>query len=334
MRQIPVLIIILISIILESCIFSENRLKIGIGDRFDQVVNGKNVIVYEEAKKDGLKFKYVSIWLTPGWSAWVNKEMLQKIRKDGYTPVVIYYTFGDSISKEYLERNNRAKLNAWYKDLKENLVPLININSEVLVVLEPEFNNIPSSKETAVTEWEEWNEITGKAIDILRKGAPYCKVGLCPGDWGTYNLYKCMNKVAQKSDFIAFQEMRASSDPSVDSSTAEYQDVVGSALKFSSYLKKTFNKPVLWSYLAVSSYKNGNPLGWETEQAVIIKNIIKKEKELFENGVFGFFYFAYFDDPAHGTEFFGEAEKHFGLKASSGIPKKALYELKKHGLSE
>jgi len=198
-----------------------------------------------------------------------------------------------------------------------------------LVVLEPEFNNIPAGKETPLTEWEEWNEIAGKAVDILHKGAPFSKVGLCPGDWGMYNLEKCMSRVAAKSDFIAFQEMRASSDPSDDSTSEQYKNVVGSALKFSAYLKKTFNKPVLWAYLAASSYKNGDPLGWETEQAEMLKGINKKQKELVENGVFGFIYFAYYDDPSHGTEFFGEAEKYFGLKSSKGIPKKALLELKK-----
>ena len=84
----------------------------------------------------------------------------------------------------------------------------------------------------------------------------------------------------------------------------------------------------------MSSYKSGNPLGWEVEQADIIKDIFKKEKELLENGVFGFLYFAYYDDPSHGTEFFGEAEKYFGLKTSLGIPKKAWHELKKNSFSE
>ncbi|MEI7905713.1 MAG: hypothetical protein WCI43_09935 [Candidatus Firestonebacteria bacterium] len=320
----PVLFLLLVcSLSLYGSSYNSARLKLGIGDRFDQVINGKDLVVYEEARKDGLKFKYVAVWLVPGWPAWLTKETLLKISRDGYTPVIIYYTFGDSSSKEYLEKNGREKLNAWYKDLKENLAPLLDINAETLVVLEPEFNNLPPEGETCITEWAEWNGIVIKAIDILRKGAPLAKVGLCPGDWGVYNLEKCMSESARKSDFIAFQAMRASSDPSSDSSTAEYRDVAGSAVKFSAYLQKAFNKPVLWAYLALSSYKNGDPLGWETEQAGIISGIFKKEKELLEKGVFGFLYFSYYDDPSHGTYFFGEAEKYFGLRTSSGKPKKA-----------
>ncbi len=299
-------------------------LQIGIGNAYDQEVNGKRVIAYKEAEKDGLRFKYVAVWLTPGWTGWVNRKMLLDISRDGYTPVLIYYTFGDDNSRQYLERNNREKLKAWYKDIKENLVPLVKTGSEVLVVLEPEFNVINGKHETPVTEWDEWNDIIGKAIDYLHGASPYCKVGLCPGDWGNYDLEKCMGRVASKNDFIAFQEMRGASDPSTDTSTKEYRDVIGSALKFSEYLRKAFHRPVLLAYMAFSSYKNGNPLGWENETVEITKNMFDRQSELADQGVFGILCFNYFDDPNHGTYFFGEAEKYFGLKSASGKPKKVL----------
>ncbi len=299
-------------------------LQLGVGNAYDQLVNGKRVIAYKEAEKDGLKFKYVAVWLTPGWTGWVNRNMLLDISRDGYTPVLIYYTFGDDNSREYLERNNREKLKAWYKDIKENLVPLVKTGSEVLVVLEPEFNVINGKHETPVTEWDEWNEITGKAIDYLHEASPYCKVGLCPGDWGNYDLEKCMGRVAPKNDFIAFQEMRGASDPSADTSTREYRDVIGSALKFSEYLQKAFHRPLLLAYMALSSYKNGDPLGWEKETVEITKNVFDRQSELADLGVFGIMCFNYFDDPNHGTYFFGEAEKYFGLKSASGKPKKVL----------
>ncbi len=303
---------------------SAKFLQIGIGNAYDQEVNGKRVIAYKEAEKDGLKLKYVAVWLTPGWTGWVTRKMLLDITRDGYTPVLIYYTFGDDNSRQYLERNNRQKLKAWYKDIQDNLVPLVKIGSEVLVVLEPEFNVISPKGETPVTEWDEWNDIVGKAIDYLHEASPYCKVGLCPGDWGIYNLYKCMNRVAPKNDFLAFQEMRGASDPSADTSTREYRDVIGSALKFSTYLRKTFKRPLLLAYMALSSYKNGNPLGWENETVEITKNVFDRQAELAAQGVFGILCFNYFDDPNHGTYFFGEAEKYFGLKSASGKPKNVL----------
>ena len=59
------------------------RLQVGLGDRYDQMVNGKRVVVYQTAAKDGLRFKYVALWLTPGWPEWVRKPLLERIIRDG-----------------------------------------------------------------------------------------------------------------------------------------------------------------------------------------------------------------------------------------------------------
>ena len=298
------------------------RLQVGLGDRYDQPIDGKRVVVYKQAEKDGLRFKYAALWLTPGWTGWVDKGLLRRIVRDGYTPLLIYYTFGDRSSKEYLEANDGAKLKAWHEDIEKNLAPLVDVGAEVLVALEPEFNVVPPSG-TPLTAWEGWNDAAGKAIDALHAASPLVKVGLCPGDWGNYDLDTSMRAAAKKSDFIAFPEMRAATDPSVDASSARYRDVIGAALDFTAYLKKTFGKPILFSYLAVSSYAGADPLGWEDVQADIVGRIFDHEDELLRNGVFGLAYFSYYDDPTHGTEFFGEAERHFGLRDSRGKPKKA-----------
>lgn len=303
---------------------SAQRLEFGLGDRYDQVIAGKRVVVYEQAKKDGLKFRYVALWLTPGWTGWVTKDRLLKIVHDGYTPLLIYYTFGDHSSKEYLEKDNRAALNAWYADIQNNLVPLVNIDAEVLVALEPEFNVIPASG-TPLTAWEGWNDVAGHAIDLLHQGAPHVKVGLCPGDWGNTNLEPSMHAVARQSDFIAFPEMRASTDPSTDTSAPHYRDVAQSAIDFSAYLKKTFDKPILFAYLALSSYADHNPRGWEDVQAEILKSLFNHEDELLANGVFALSYFSYYDNPQHATEFFGQAERYFGLKDAQDRPKQAWH---------
>ena len=185
---------------------------VGLGDRYDQVIAGKRVVIYKQAEKDGLHFKYVALWLTPGWTEWVHKDTIRRIIRDGYTPLLIYYTFGDHSSREYLEANDRANLKAWYADIEKNLVPLVNVDAEVLVALEPEFNVVPPSG-TPLTAWGEWDAIAAKAVDLLHRGAPRVKVGFCPGDWGNYNLDACMRRTAAKSDFIAFPEMRAATDP-------------------------------------------------------------------------------------------------------------------------
>lgn len=309
-------------LLLASGVNAAAGMQYGIGDRYDQLVGGRRVVVYKEAEKDGLKFKYAALWLVPGWTHWLKKEMLVRIAEDGYTPLLLYYTFGDKSSKEYLEADEGARIKAWREDIEKNLAPLADIGSEVLIALEPEFNVVPGSG-TPITSWPEWNEIAAAAIDSIRAKAPLAKVGLCPGDWGNYNLYPSMHRAAKKSDFIAFPEMRASTDPSTDPRSPRYQDVGQAAVDFAAYLKRTFNKPLLFAYLALSSFEGGDPLGWESVQARMLEGVFDRERELAKHGVFGVAFFAYFDDPGHGTEFFGEAEKHFGLKDASGATKKA-----------
>ncbi len=283
------------------------------------------MVVYKEAAKDGLKFKYVAIWLCKGWdTTWVSSTDLMKIIQDGYTPLIIYYYFGDSISKEYLTENHGMRIKEWQEDI-DKLARLINIGAEVLVALEPEFNDSVFEGETPITEWEGFNNVAIEAIRRLKKGAPNCQVGLVAGDWGDYNLDKCIGRAVKHSDFLGFQEMRAYPISAPNQATPSYQEVALSALRFSQYLKR-FKKPLLLAYLAVSSYKDGDPLGWETEQAQTIKAVLDKKEKLKKNGVFGIVYFAYFDDPTHQTLYFGEAEKFFGLKTQNGILKKAFFE--------
>ncbi|MEO0068426.1 MAG: hypothetical protein ABIK23_04760 [candidate division WOR-3 bacterium] len=301
---------------------------LGIGDRYQQQVGDSWVVVYKEAEKDGLKFKYVAIWLCRGWdTTWVSSQDLKTIVQDGYTPLIIYYYFGDSISKEYLTENNQMRIKEWYQDI-ERLARLVNIGAEVFVALEPEFNDAVFAGETPITEWEGFNDVVIEAIRRLKKGAPNCKVGLVAGDWGIFNLDKCIGRAAKVCDFLGFQEMRAATVPDADPTSSSYQNIAQSALRFSHYLKR-FKKPLLLAYLAVSSYKDGDPLGWEDEQAKLIGGVLKAKEKLVKNGVFGLVYFSYFDDPTHQTLYFGEAERFFGLKTQAGVLKKAFFEFNK-----
>ena len=89
-----------------------------------------------------------------------------------------------------------------------------------------------------------------------------------------------MHAVARKSDFIAFPEMRAATDPTQDAASIHYRDVVGAALDFTAYLKKTFGKPILFSYLALSSYAHSDPLGLERCSGGNPKGSIRPREEL------------------------------------------------------
>lgn len=317
-RTLLLVVLALISVLLECECQRESghldKFYVGLGDRLGWLENGQMVRWYERAEADGLRFELVEIWLTKGWdTTWVSSDDLQKIVDRGYIPVIVHYYFGDSISVEcVLER-----VEAWYEDI-ERLASLIDIDAEVWVVLEPEFNDDPPPGETPITEWEGWNDLVIGAVQRIRERAPQSKISLCAGDFQVQNLELCMSEAAAILDFLSFQEMRASTYP--QSSWPSYLRVADSALQFSSYLRDTFRRPILLAYLAVSTYAHGDPRGWEDEQASVIGEMMDRAPELLANEVFGLVYLEYYDDPEHGG-FFGEAEKYWGLVDSDGDPK-------------
>jgi len=302
---------------LPSIDLSRRQLEIGIGDRYLSYQNGQRIIWYKQAERDGLRFRYFQMWLTKQWQdAWVGGQAaLQRMADDGYTPVITYYYFGGSISKEAVE----ADLLDWYQDC-QRLHRLLDIDREILVLIEPEFNVAAPRGSTSIYNWSGWNEAVRGAIARIRGASSRIKVGLCPGDFGRFNLDKCMKDVAGDCDFLAFQELRGSSHP--HSSSQKYRDVASSAIDFAGYLQSRFRRPLLMC-VGISSYTDKDPLGWSAEQCVAISGILSRLDALQQRGVFGLIYFEYFDDPQHDYSFFGEAERHFGLKNGQGAPKPA-----------
>ncbi|HZS43489.1 MAG TPA: hypothetical protein VFC63_00185 [Blastocatellia bacterium] len=295
------------------------RLELGIGDRRGSMLNGRRITWYRQAAEDGLIFKYFEMWLTQNWrEQWVGKQAgLRQMASDGYTLVLVYYYFGDSINKESVE----AGLFAWYADC-ERLHRLIDIDRDVMVVIEPEFNK-RANYGTSINNWSGWNSAVIGAIERIRGTNPHIKVGLCPGDFGEFNLQTSMSESARYSDFVAFQELRGSTHPS--SRSRSYRDVTASALRYSDYLHRTFRLPVMLAYFGVSSYDDSSGNDWSQLQSNILSDVLSHIDDLENRGVFSVIYMAYYDDPQHDYSFFGEAERHFGLRDSSGAPKPAWY---------
>jgi len=287
------------------------------GDRRSSVMNGKQVTWYKQAAQDGLNFKYFEMWLTSYWQEqWVGRQAgLRQMANDGYTPVLVYYYFGEPINKEMVE----SGLVAWYADC-ERLHHLVDIDRDVMIVIEPEFNKKPYSG-TPVYNWSGWNSAVVGAIQRIKGNSPHIKVGLCPGDFGEYNLQTSMSESAHYSDFVAFQEMRGSTHRQAYSRT--YRDVSTPALRFSDYLHRTFNLPVMLAYLAVSSY--GASEDWTQVQDDTITSVVNHLDDFENRGVFSIIYMAYYDDPQHDYSYFGEAERHFGLRDCTGVPKPGWY---------
>jgi hypothetical protein len=179
-------------------------LRLGVGDRFSWSRGGEEVSWYQKAIEDGFELEFVEIWLEKDWDEdWLNQDDLNEALDRGVVPIIMHYYFAEEISKEYVQDH----LSEWYDDL-ERLAAVIDIDREVWVVLEPEFNDEPSSG-TPVTEWEGWNDAVIGAVETIREIAPEAKISICAGDFSQQNLELCLSLAAQELDFLSFQEMRA-----------------------------------------------------------------------------------------------------------------------------
>jgi hypothetical protein len=267
----------------------------------------------DEALARGVPLDLFALWLTDEWTEdWVTRGRLRSLAAQGVTPVILHYWFGDRISQERVE----ARRDAWYASLWR-VADAVRMDAPVLIVLEPEWNVAPPRGETAMTSWPGFAEDLRAAAAMIRKQAPNALVGTCPGDFaGTPNLEPVLGPVASDLDFLAFQEMRASTD--VAARSAGYLEVGRAATDYARYLKRAFGRPLLVAYVAVSSHGK-----WEKRQADALRDVHRHRGALREAGVFGLLYFQLRDDPEH-RGYFGAAERHFGLLRADGAPKPAL----------
>jgi hypothetical protein len=260
----------------------------------------------------------VAIWITKDWQEeWYDPQTTQKeIINKGYTPMFIFYWFGDEISPKYVKKHKEC----YFETLREFSKYLQKLDGQKIVVLNPEYNMGKTGS------WKPMNDIFLKSYKILRDADKQVIVGPCVGDFGNYKyidepnewklFHKSLYKAVKKADFIAFQEMRALTK----NSPADIERTARRAYHFAKYLHKKYKKPTLLSYVAISSYGNNG----EKIQAQAYKNFIKylpkmeKEAKLM---LFGTFH--YFDYPGH-VGYFKEAEEFFGLLRKDGTKKPAF----------
>ena len=267
-------------------------------------------------KKQSPNVNGITMWITKDWQeSWYDKDTIQKeIIAKGYTPIFIFYYFADAISIEYVKKN----LEDYYLHLQRFLDFLQSIDGEKIVILNPEYNM------QGVGSWSGMDDIFYKSIQMIHKD-PQAIVGPCVGDFGNYTYtnepkeWKLFDPSLQKSskiaDFIAFQEMRALTR----NKKSEILKTPQRAYHLAKYLYKTYHKPTILAYLAISSYKD------KQLQADVYKGFLKylpkmqKEALLFSFGIFH-----YFDYPHH-QGFFKEAEEFFGVVTKDNIKKPSFY---------
>ena len=275
--------------------------------------------LYYFLKKEVPNVNSVSIWITRNWKEnWYPAKTVNEFIKHGYTPIFIFYWFADDISPKFVKKNEKKYFNTLIK-FKNYLK---KIKGKKIVILNPEYN------ENGMYNSKKFDLLQAKSI-IELKELDNILVGICPGDFGNYNVIwdnenwdqysKSMNLSAKLSDFIAFQEMRALTK----NSSQQIIDTPLRALAFATYLHKKYNKPTFLAYLAVSSYKKPD----------IQKNVLKEFSKilpLFKHSanLIGINLFHYIDVPNH-KGFFTTAEKFFGIKKANGEKKESFKEFLK-----
>lgn len=294
-------------------LFTPDRLLAGVGDRLWWHESGEPVFLPEEARRLGLPSDLFEIWLPRGWrESWIPQRDLRRLSRAGTIPVVVEYFFRFGISRERVLREREA----WHRSLRR-LADVVAIDSPVLVVLVPEFNDEPPYGETAITSWAGFADEIASALAIFRERAPNARVGVCAGDFSPgRNLDVPLSGVSQQLDFLAFQEMRAVTESS--SSRSGYLNLGRAALEYARYLQDEFRRPVLLAYVAVSSHGR-----WEVQQRDALLDLARQREALRQAGVFGAIYFQSRDDPS-ASGYFREAEQSFGLNRVDGGEKPAL----------
>lgn len=258
-------------------------------------------------RQDGIQVTFIQQWVGSAMDAeWFRAEDITAISDAGYTPDVIHYYFGDptvekveSMSADFIE------------DIRylAGMIAASGVGDRVIVTLEPEFN------QGGVQRWEGFNDLMIQAIDILHSTAG-CKVGLLAGDWDIDHVLPIsMGRAAAVSDFVAFQEMRASTR----NEEQDAFDVVDRAITFSHYLSRKFLKPVRWGYVMVSDYG-----GWTEVQRQVVVELCERAPELEASGVTAVSWMSYMDRPG-ADGYFQTAEAHKGLKYSDNEPKPAWH---------
>jgi len=287
-----------------------------------KIKNAQPTYITEVLSKEALNVNSVTIWITRNWKEdWFSaKEVQKEIIDKGYTPLFIFYYFADDISPKFIENHKEA----YFKQLEHFTHYLKKLNGQKIVVLNPEYNMFGCEKLASM------NDLFLKSFAVVRQD-PQVLVGPCVGDFGNYTytdepkewkrFRPSLKRAAKKADFIAFQEMRGLTR----NKASEIKKTAQRAYHFAKYLHKTYHKPTMLAYLAISSYgENGEKIQADVYNS-FIKLLPKMRKEA---DLILFSTFHYFDYPGH-VGYFNKAEEFFGVVRKDGTHKPSLQYFRK-----
>ncbi|MEO1942227.1 MAG: hypothetical protein ABGW77_04975 [Campylobacterales bacterium] len=287
----------------------------------------KRILPIQFLKKNLPNVNGISVWITRDWKEnWYPAKEVNRFVKEGYTPIYIFYYFGDDISPKFVAKHQRN----YFKTLRRFANYLKKVRGEKFVILNPEYN------ENGMEKSRQFDILQARSIMFLKSEVPNLKVGVCPGDFGDYSkIWDPINWESFRpsltfsgaiADFIGFQEMRAVTR----NRPKEILDTPYRAWGFATYLHETYQKPTFLAYLAISSYRKGG----EQLQAEVYRRFAQIIPAMERGaGLIGFNIMNFIDNPNH-TGYFNEAEKYWGILTTDGRRKPAFKFFRKIGERE
>ncbi len=273
---------------------------------------GMGISDIKDQENRGVPPDYAVFWVgawTSGsqWDA-VDRN-LQKAQANGVTPVIQFFYWGNDISRDCLENGcwsdihqthkskedwwDQAGTLAWHLDKEMD-------GQEAIVVLETEFNK------NGVETYEPLDRYLRDMAGMFQDQAPGTQVALGFGNWGRHT-WDTFDRAAQASDMISLQGLRASTQDA----QAHYRDVVDETLRGIKTADRLFDRPTLLTDLGLSTYPEPKYLEQQKHE---LWELFDRMDELRAAGLTGVIYRAFFDNPQANTdEYYGQAEKHWGL---------------------
>jgi hypothetical protein len=270
----------------------------------------------------GVKPDYATMWIGP-WtlsSGWGGPDgTLGTLKSAGVTPAVHFYYWGDDISPSCVENgcwsslHNTHKDRAHWKTLGDQLTSHLNSKMQgapVVIFLESEFNK------AGISKYEPFDGYLADMAYRLKGAYPNAIVVLGfgnwqSGDWGTFD------RAAAASNMVGLQAMRGSTKDSLSSYNAVYDSTLAGVKR----LTGLFHKPIMLTDVALSSYPDSSYL---TVQRDNLQKFFTGLAALRDAGVRAMVYRSWSDASAASTaNYYGQAERHFGLAFSGGGQKAA-----------
>ena len=284
---------------------------------------GFDVASVKQARQLGMPVAYGSFWAGAwnqpekyGWGG--IKDQLETAKANGVVPVVQWWYWGDDISPSCVENGCTDRYEkvhkdkaTWYRmtnELADLIVSVMGPESPAIVVVENEFN------QGGMGTYEPFDGYLVDQINALHMRN--LQVAIEFGNWDQ-KYWKNFDRAVAAADLLGAMALQSS----VRDATT-YRSGADVLLQAARYYQKVFNKPVMVTDFAFSSYPEPSYLN---DQGTVVREIFARMDEFRAAGVQGMVWRMLADDPKFDTSnYHREAERSWGLLRADGSAKPAF----------